>query len=102
MVDEFAEDYQERRLSRRDALKLIAAITGNLLVANSILAACTPFPEETVVVVRSTVAKSPTETDIPVAAPSTPEQTTPAIHEAGKVMPDDPDIVAGDVQMPIE
>jgi hypothetical protein len=26
LVDEFAEDYEERRLTRRDALKLIASV----------------------------------------------------------------------------
>ena len=44
LVDEFAEDYQERRLTRRDALKLIASVTGSLVVAESVLAACTPAP----------------------------------------------------------
>ena len=33
LVDEFAEDYEERRLTRRDALKLIASVTGSLIVA---------------------------------------------------------------------
>jgi hypothetical protein len=27
LVDEFAKDYDERRLTRRDALKLIASVT---------------------------------------------------------------------------
>lgn len=46
LVDEFAEDYQERRLTRRDALKLIASVTGSLVIAESILAACAPAPLE--------------------------------------------------------
>ena len=33
LVDEFAEDYQEQRLTRRDAMKLIASVTGSLVVA---------------------------------------------------------------------
>jgi carboxymethylenebutenolidase len=45
LAEEFAEDYEEGRLSRRDALKLIASVTGSLIAANSILAACTPPPE---------------------------------------------------------
>lgn len=40
LVEEFAEDYQEGHLSRRQALKLIGAVTGSLLIANSILASC--------------------------------------------------------------
>jgi hypothetical protein len=39
LAEEFAEDYQEGRLSRCDALKLIASVTGSLLLANSILLA---------------------------------------------------------------
>ncbi|HKJ37980.1 MAG TPA: hypothetical protein VJ972_04345, partial [Anaerolineales bacterium] len=45
LTDEFAEDYEEGRLNRRDALKLIASVTGSLIVANSILAGCVPPPE---------------------------------------------------------
>src|SRR5512134_3521898 len=45
LAEEFAEDYEEGRLSRRDALKLIASVTGSLVVANSILASCAPPPE---------------------------------------------------------
>lgn len=43
LVEEFAEDYQEGLLTRREALKLIASVTGSLLLANSILAACVPI-----------------------------------------------------------
>ena len=46
LADEFAEDYEEGRISRREALKLIASVTGSLFLANSILAGCTP-PAET-------------------------------------------------------
>ncbi len=38
LAEEFAEDYEEGRLSRREALKLIVSVTGSLVVANSILA----------------------------------------------------------------
>jgi carboxymethylenebutenolidase len=40
LVDEFVEEYQEGQLSRREALRRIAAITGSLTLATSILAAC--------------------------------------------------------------
>src|SRR5512145_3165535 len=46
LADEFAEDYSEGRISRREALKLITSVTGSLLLANSILAGCAP-PEST-------------------------------------------------------
>lgn len=40
LVDEFVEEYQEGHLSRREALRRIAAITGSAALATSILAAC--------------------------------------------------------------
>ena len=38
LAQEFAEDYQEGRLSRRDALKLIGSVTGSLVLAEGFLA----------------------------------------------------------------
>jgi carboxymethylenebutenolidase len=95
LVEEFAEDYSEGHLSRRQALKLIASVTGSLLLANSILAACAPAPE--------TEAALPT---VPGTAPAastgseTPVQTGPAAY--GTVSPDDPAVEAGAVQFPGE
>lgn len=40
LVDEFVEEYQEGHISRREALRRIAAITGSLVVATAMLAAC--------------------------------------------------------------
>lgn len=103
LAEEFAEDYQEGRLSRRDALKLIASVTGSLVMANSILAACTP-PDE------STETRAPASTDAPTAGPAA---TSPPIPEAastepgatssaayGTVMPDDPAVIASEVEIP--
>src|SRR3972149_228204 len=44
LADEFVEDYQEGRLSRRDALKMIASVMGSLALAPTFLAACAPPP----------------------------------------------------------
>jgi len=85
LVEEFAEDYQEGRLSRRDALKLIASVTGSLVFANSILAACAPSPES--------VATEQT-TEVHAATPT----STPTSPES--VLPDDPSIQAGAVEIP--
>jgi carboxymethylenebutenolidase len=81
LADEFAEDYEEGRLSRREALKLIASVTGSLLVANTMLAACTPPPEET--------------------ALATTARGTEAGLSASKVTvsPDEPSIEAGAVEI---
>ena len=104
LAEEFAEDYEEGRISRRDALKLIASVTGSLVVANSILAGCTA-PEET-----ATSVPAPTDgaTAQPSASPessptaeSAATQPTPTASSAyGTVMPDDPAIIASEVQIP--
>jgi len=87
LVDEFVEDYQEGKMSRRDALKRIAGIVGGLAVAESILAACAPPPTlapttaptampapTTAPTVAATVAPTtaaPAATIAPTAAPAT-------------------------------
>jgi carboxymethylenebutenolidase len=109
LAEEFAEDYEEGRLSRRDALKLIASVTGSLIVANSILASCAPPPE-------SVATSAPTDvlpaTDSPTAGPtasgeasptadSVPtESTSPEPAAYGTVMPDDPAITASPIDIP--
>ena len=104
LADEFAEDYSEGRISRREALKLITSVTGSLLLANSILAGCAP-PEST-----ATVAASPT--DAPTGQPTTSVDATPTTESVatepaapaaapyGTVMPDDPAVIASEVQIP--
>jgi len=107
LADEFAEDYEEGRLTRRDALKLIASVTGSLIVANSILAGCVPPPEETGISVASATAaptsKPPSASDSPTVesepTESSPvESSPPTAH--GTVMPDDPTIIAGEIRFP--
>jgi len=72
LVEEFAEDYQEGHLSRRDALKLIFSVTGSMLVTNSILAACAPPPEAAL----APTALAPAATAAAAAAPSDTSQST--------------------------
>ena len=40
LVDEYVEDYQEGLITRRQALKRIAAVSGSLAFATTTLAAC--------------------------------------------------------------
>lgn len=103
LADEFAEDYSEGRLSRREALKLITSMTGSLIAANSILASCAPPPEETATSVAAptdslTAEAIPTLDDPPTATSAAPVATSPAAY--GTVMPDDPAVIASDVQFP--
>lgn len=117
LVEEFAEDYEEGRLSRREALKMIAAVSGSLVVANSILAACTPpeasptaalqSPPTQAAAIASPSAEpsqaptseataAPTQTQ-PVEATAQPTQA-PGATPHGTVSPDDPAVSAGDLQ----
>ena len=103
LASEFAEDYEEGRLSRRAALKLIASVTGSLIAANSIIAACAPPPEaaETSVAppTDSPTAQLPVTGDAsPTAETAATEGSFPAAY--GTVMPDDPAVIASEVQIP--
>jgi len=99
LAEEFAEDCEEGRLSRREALKLIASVTGSLIAANSILAGCAPAPEST-----EPSAVSPTNS--PTTQPSESHGASPTAESAsstatyGTVMPDDPAVLANEVQIP--
>lgn len=101
LAEEFAEDYEEGRLSRREALKLIASVTGSLVLADSILAVCTP-PSSSTPVLQAALPASPTAGASPTSSPeasATPTQTTsPEIPATSTVSPDDPSIQAGAVE----
>jgi len=84
LAEEFAEDYEEGRITRREALKLIASVTGSVVLANSILAACVP-PE------LGAETTSPA-TGAPVEKRSFPEY--------GTVQPEDPAVTAAMVEIP--
>ncbi len=83
LVDEFAEDYQERRLSRRDALKLIVSVTGSIVVAEGILAACAPVPE------TGTPAAAASATSGSATSKSTATQEATGAAPVGTVSPED-------------
>ena len=95
---EFAEEYQEGRLSRCDALKMIASITGSLVLANSIMAACTP-PLEGMQTAGATESPSSTE-PAPVEQDATISLTSSSPAVYGTVMPDDPGVTASEIEIP--
>jgi carboxymethylenebutenolidase len=115
LAEEFAEDYQEGRLTRRQALKLIASVTGSLVLANSFLAACAP-PLQATVTQTPTLGTLPTNTPGQSIPPTTEPTTGPTTTEAavttesplptppvsGTVSPDDPAVEAGPAQFPGE
>lgn len=97
LLDEFIEDYQEGHLSRREALKLIAGITGSLVLANTILAGCTPAQEATPTS-AATGVPAPSPTIEPTSAPAEPTataETRPTPGASGE-------IEAGDIEFPGE
>jgi carboxymethylenebutenolidase len=99
LLDEFVEEYQEKRLTRREALKMIASITGSLVLANSILAACAPLDDETPAAqpaapsaTSASAGAENTPTTAMQAATDTPEMAEPtatrSVPEAESYQPD--------------
>jgi len=113
LIDEFVEDYEAGQLTRREALKRLAALTGSVVLANSILAACTPAAEPTPTTVPPT-AIPPTAVPPVVTAAATATTTRPTAEspttaaptaaaeatEGVSVSMDDPAIVAAMVEFP--
>jgi carboxymethylenebutenolidase len=130
LAEEFAEDYHEGRISRRQALKVIASLTGSMVLASSFLASCAP-PTQSSATAPASATSSPGDqlnaptnaaaTSAPTAAASatvaptagadatsgpttapTEAATTNAATQApyGTVVPDDPAITAGPAQFP--
>lgn len=116
LAGEFAEEYEEGRLSRREALKLIASVTGSLVLANTILAACAPPLENTPGAASQSAPPKVTDTAVPTTSEIAPTEPQPTASEApseaaesagaspahGTVSPDDPAIQAGPVEFTSE
>ncbi len=109
LAEEFAEEYEEGHLSRREALKLIASVTGSMILANSILAACVP-PDPAAINTPSATAAATDSTEDPQATPTntteggqTPEGTAaaPPTPTAAEGL-ENPAIEAGLIEFPGE
>ncbi len=87
LVEEFAEDYSEGRISLNKAQELIASVTGSELIANSILSACAPPYAEKLAEANQAAVRASAAPGIP----STGMVNTP-------VSPDDPAVIASNVQ----
>ncbi len=110
LVEEFVEDYQEGRLTRRAALQKLAAVFGSFAFASSFLTACAPAPTATPVpATQPPAAPTATSAPPPTTAPTTTSAptvvatatvvatlaTTPvATVNPITIRPDDPDIEA--------
>ncbi len=93
LIEEFVEEYQQGRLTRREALRRIAAVTGSLALSTSILAACGSSAKP-----AATTRSGPAPATPDPAASAQSAATPAAIH----VSPDDPAIEAGNLQFPGE
>jgi carboxymethylenebutenolidase len=100
LLDEFVEDYQEGLISRREALKLIAGITGSVALASSLLAACAPSAQPA----QPAASAVPTEPAPPTAAPTSvpptaaPPTAAPTATVAAESSAPSGEIEARDVQ----
>lgn len=88
LVDEYVEDYQEGSLSRREALKVLAAVLGSAAAATTVLAACAPMPTVPSPAVRGAGAEaSPTAMPAVAVATVAPAATSTA-RMAAQVSPE--------------
>src|SRR5579859_1840978 len=78
LAEEFAEDYHAGRISRRQALQLIASFTGSMLLANSFLAACAP-PPAAATAGAATTPTSGAATSAPTNVPASAIPSLPAV-----------------------
>ena len=111
LIDEFVEDYQEQRLSRRDALKKLTYLTGSVAAASMLLAACSPAaPAPAPSPAAPAPAPSPAapapapSPAAPAPAPSPSAPPAPAAQSFAPVgpgvSPSDPDIDAAAITFP--
>jgi carboxymethylenebutenolidase len=103
LVEEFAEDYQEGHLSRREALKLIAGVTGNAILASSILAACAPPAETAFTATPSPSPAGSTDTSSPAATTAADTPTgQPTAAETEALPQTGVTVESADIQLPGE
>ena len=77
LSDEFVEDYREGRISRRKALQLIASVTGSLVMANTLLAACGPADEAPATATGAPPTTAPPQPTNAPASPTEADATAP-------------------------
>ncbi len=108
LVEEYVEDYQEGALSRRQALKYVAAVMGSLVAANTVLAGCAPVAAPVPGAQPAEPTVSPTSAQVTAIATQAvlsttatiPTPTAPPAAPEVRVAPDDPAVEAGAVTLP--
>ncbi|MBA3471494.1 MAG: dienelactone hydrolase family protein [Herpetosiphonaceae bacterium] len=97
LVDEFVEDYQEGLLTRRQVLKRIAAISGSMLFATSVLAACGDVQATAAPTAAATATTAATTA---AGAAPTAAATAPPAPAGVNVAENDPAVTAAMVEFP--
>lgn len=83
-IEESIEGYQARRLTRREALHRIAAVTGSMALASGILAACTAAPQPAAPQAPAAAPPPPSPTPAPPTAAPTPAAAAQAVQFPGE------------------
>lgn len=99
LVDEYLEDYEKGEISRRQAMKMLAAVTGSAVLANGLLAACARSATPTMVPAPPTAVAAAVATSVPTAAVT---GEAPPVPDGVLVAEDDPEIAAGPIDFPGE
>jgi carboxymethylenebutenolidase len=86
LAEEYVEDYQEGALTRREALKYLAAVLGSTAAAMTVLAACAPVTAPAGTVAVGTVAGGASGATATAVAPSA-NAGTPAPPDAAGAGP---------------
>jgi len=83
LVEEFAEDYQEGAMTRRQAIKYIAAVMGSVAAASTFLASCAPVPAAApATAVPATAVPAATAVPPTPVPPTSPPPTKAAVATA--------------------
>lgn len=101
LIDEFVEDYAAGRLTRREALRRLAGLTGSAAAASALLAACTP-PAQQAPAKPAAASPQPAPTAAAQPKPTAAAPAKPAAPAGVTVPPDDPAIEVASVQFPGE
>ena len=86
-VKEVVEQYEQRRLTRREALRRIAAATGRMALASGILAACTPTAQPTAPQAPAAAPPPPSPTSAPPPPAPTPAAEARAVEFPSEAAP---------------
>lgn len=102
LITEFLEDYQERRVSRRKTLKLLAGITGSMGAAGALVAACSPAPPPAATATTAPPSPTPRPANTPIPDDRRVAANDPAIRAETVSFPNGSDTIMGYLARPAQ